>query len=70
MAKKSVLPEELAEQVEEALIAEKEMNITIKITNYNLSYKSDFTEPETVFWLEAIKDIIIKKTFQESERQS
>ena len=70
MTKKSVLPEELAEQVEEALVAEKEMNITIKITNSNLSYKSDFTEPETVFWLEAIKDIIIKKTFQESERQS
>ena len=70
MTKKSVLPEELVEQVEEAIVAEKEMNITIKITNTNLSYKSDVSDPETVFGLEAIKDIIIKKTFQESERQS
>lgn len=48
-----------------AEIEEKEYSITIKITNSNLAYKSDFSEPETVFWLEAIKDIILKKTFQD-----
>ncbi len=52
--------EQTANQVEE-----KEFSITIKITNSNLAYKSDFSEPETVFWLEAIKDIILKKTFQD-----
>lgn len=52
--------DQTADQVEE-----KEFNITIKITNSNLAYKSDFSEPETVFWLEAIKDIILKKTFQD-----
>jgi hypothetical protein len=51
-------------------VEEKEFSITIKITNQNLSYKSDFSEPETVFWLESIKDIIIKKTFQEAEAKS
>jgi len=49
---------------------EKEFNINIKITNANLVYKSDFSEPETVFWLEAIKDIILKKTFQDADPQS
>lgn len=49
---------------------EKEYTITIKITNANLVYKSDFSEPETVFWLEAIKDIILKKTFQDVDSQS
>ena len=52
--------DQTADQVEE-----KEFSITIKITNSNLAYKSDFSEPETVFWLEAIKDIILKKTFQD-----
>ncbi len=49
---------------------EKEFSITIKITNTNLAYKSDFSEPETVFWLEAIKDIILKKTFEDVHNQS
>lgn len=49
---------------------EKEYSINIKITNANLVYKSDFSEPETVFWLEAIKDIILKKTFQDVNPQS
>ena len=70
MAKESVLPEELATEVAETAGAEKELLISIKITNSNLSYKSDFSEPETVFWLEAIKDIILKKTFQDAEAQS
>lgn len=49
---------------------EKEFNINIKITSSNLSYKSDFSEPETVFWLEAIKDIVLRKTFQEIEEKN
>lgn len=69
MSTESVLPEELAEQAANTP-EEKELNISIKITNANLSYKSDFSEPETVFWLEAIKDIILKKTFQDAEAQS
>ena len=47
-------------------VEEKEFNITIKITNQNLSYKSDFSEPETIFWIEEFKDIIMKKTFEEA----
>lgn len=41
-----------------------EFTVEIKISDKNLSYKSDFTEAETVFWLEAVKDLIIKKTFE------
>jgi hypothetical protein len=41
-----------------------EFVVEIKISDKNLSYKSDFTEAETVFWLEAVKDLIIKKTFE------
>jgi hypothetical protein len=55
------MSEEVVEQTEE-----KEYTVTIKITNQNLSYKSDFSEPETIFWLEAVKDIILKKTFEDS----
>ena len=41
-----------------------EFVVEIKISDKNLSYKSDFTEAETVFWLEAVKGLIIKKTFE------
>lgn len=41
----------------------KEFKIEINISEQNLSYKSDFPEPETIFWIEAVKSIIIKKTF-------
>jgi len=41
-----------------------EFVVEIKISDKNLSYKSDFTEAETIFWLEAVKDLIIKKTFE------
>jgi len=40
-----------------------EFILEIKISDKNLSYKSDFSESETVFWLEAVKNLIIKKTF-------
>ena len=37
---------------EEAQEAAKEFTVTIMISDKNLSYKSDFNEAETVFWLE------------------
>jgi len=41
----------------------KEFKVEITISEQNLSYKSDFSEPETIFWIEAVKSIILKKTF-------
>lgn len=41
-----------------------EATVVIKITNNNLQYKSDFTEAETIFWLESVKGLIIKKAFE------
>jgi hypothetical protein len=41
-----------------------EFVVEIKISDKNLAYKSDFSEAETIFWLEAVKDLIIKKTFE------
>lgn len=63
---------------EETVVAEEEVQakptrefgISIKITNDNLSYNSDFSEPETIFWLEAIKAIILKKAFDQAGIQS
>ena len=52
------------------VVEDKEFTVTIKITNQNLSYKSDFSEPETIFWLEAVKGIILKKTFEDAGFQS
>jgi len=43
---------------------QKEFKVEIKISEKNLSYKSDFSEAETIFWLEAVKGLIIKKTFE------
>jgi len=37
--------------------------VEISISDKNLSYRSDFTESETIFWLEAVKKLIIEKTF-------
>jgi len=41
-----------------------EFIVQIKISEKNLAYKSDFSEAETIFWLEAVKNLIIKKTFE------
>jgi hypothetical protein len=41
----------------------KEVSIEIVISEKNLKYRSDFSEPETIFWLEAVKSMIIKKSF-------
>jgi len=40
-----------------------EATVVIKISDKNLQYKSDFTEAETIFWLESVKGLIIKKAF-------
>jgi hypothetical protein len=42
----------------------KEATITIKVSEQNLQYKSDFSEPETIFWLESVKNLIMKKAFE------
>jgi hypothetical protein len=42
----------------------KEFTVTIMVSEKNLSYKSDFNEAETIFWLEAVKNLVIKKTFE------
>lgn len=44
----------------------KDFSIEIKISEQNLSYRSDFAEAETVFWLEAVKDLIIKNAFNKA----
>jgi hypothetical protein len=41
----------------------KDLIVEIKISDKNLSYRSDFSEAETIFWLEAVKDLILKNTF-------
>ena len=45
---------------------QQEATVVIKISQQNLSYKSDFSETETIFWLEAVKSLIIKKSFERS----
>lgn len=45
----------------------KDLNIQIKISDKNLQYKSDFNEAETIFWLEAVKDLIIKNAFNKAD---
>ena len=37
-----------------------EFKIEIKITEDNINYTSDFKDNETIFWLEAVKNIILK----------
>lgn len=45
----------------------KEYSVTIKISDKNLQYQSDFNEAETVFWLEAVKDLVIKNAFAKAD---
>lgn len=47
----------------------KEFSVQIKISDKNLQYKSDFNEAETIFWLEAVKDLIIKNAFNKADLQ-
>jgi hypothetical protein len=44
----------------------KEFAIEIKISNANLQYRSDFNEAETIFWIEAVKNIIMKNAFDKA----
>lgn len=64
------MAKEKVEETEVSEVENKEFNINIKITNKDLSYKSDFSEPETIFWLESIKSIIIQKAFEQSNNQA
>ena len=43
-----------------------EFVVEIKISDKNLSYRSDFSEAETIFWLESVKGLIIKNTFDKA----
>ena len=52
--------------VTEATEEKKDFSIEIKISEMNLSYRSDFGEAETVFWLESVKDLIIKNAFNKA----
>jgi hypothetical protein len=55
--------------VDETVTGEpKEFSIDIRISNKNLQYKSDFNEAETVFWLEAVKGLIIKNSFEQAQQ--
>jgi hypothetical protein len=47
----------------------KEYTVQIKISDKNLQYKSDFNEAETVFWLEAVKDLVLKNAFEKADLQ-
>ena len=67
MLKENKTIEEVVE-VEEVVVekqeeAPKEFTVTIMISDKNLSYKSDFNEAETVFWLESVKALILKRAF-------
>jgi len=50
--------------------AKKEFSVNILISEQSLSYRSDFNEAETIFWLEAVKDLILRKSFEALENNS
>ena len=58
-----------AETTAEVSEAKKEFTVTILISDQNLSYKSDFNEAETVFWIESVKALILKRAFDATEIQ-
>ena len=39
--------------------------IVISIDSEAVDYKTDFTDNETVFWLEAVRNIVIKKMYEQ-----
>jgi hypothetical protein len=51
--------EEIAQETE----VKKDFTINILISDQNLSYKSDFNEAETIFWMESVKALILKRAF-------
>jgi hypothetical protein len=58
------MSEEIIETTEQ--VESKEFAIEIKISNANLQYRSDFNEAETIFWIEAVKNIIMKNAFDKA----
>jgi hypothetical protein len=56
------MSEETTEVTQETEV-KKEFTVTILISDQNLSYKSDFNEAETIFWLESVKALILKRAF-------
>lgn len=56
------MEEQIQESTEQGVT--KELMIEVKISDKNLQYRSDFNEAETIFWLEAVKDLILKRTFE------
>jgi hypothetical protein len=67
MSKEKINSEAVTPETE---LEEKKFQVVIEISNQNLAYKSDFSEPETIFWIEAVKQIILKKTFEDAGIQS
>jgi hypothetical protein len=61
------MSEETAVPEAEVVEPKKEFTVTILISDQNLSYKSDFNEAETIFWLESVKALILRKTFEAAE---
>lgn len=68
MSEQEVVETQVEEVQAEEAQEEKEFNISILISNKNLSYKSDFNEAETIFWLEAVKDLILRRTFDAQDK--
>lgn len=56
------MSEEVTE-TETQIEQKKEFTVTILISDQNLSYKSDFNEAETIFWMESVKALILKRAF-------
>ncbi len=64
------MSEETIEETKATVPVEaKEFVIEIKISDANLQYRSDFNEAETVFWLESVKDLVIKNAFEKGNLQ-
>jgi hypothetical protein len=57
------------EVIETPVQPKKDFAISITISDQNLGYKSDFNEAETVFWLESVKALIVKRAFEATELQ-
>jgi hypothetical protein len=64
------MSEEVAIATEATVEPKKDFTVTIMISDQNLSYKSDFNEAETIFWLESVKALILKRAFEATELQA
>lgn len=59
----------MSEVIEANEQVKKEFAIEIKISDKNLQYKSDFNEAETIFWIESVKNLILKNAFDNVDVQ-